>query len=805
MDDDLRMSELSPSAGSPLLRRARRNVRLFAVPAGAQRFRRPTDIVLLVATGTIALAVGMVADQPPSGLQQGIMQVFASLPTLLDPLWQVSIDAAVVYAGFLLIISAVRKHWGLLRDGVTVLLAVIVITAIVGRMATGSWPDLLGGLVHDDPPIDFPSLGLAWVVAVIGVASPHVSRPFRWFGRIVVSLGLVGTVALAFALPWHALGSVSIGWAAAAAVHLLFGSPGGLPSLAAVRGDLQAIGLVAEPLDVEANRGVVHVRAKAPDGSDLDVKVFGRDAWDGQLLVSFWRFLWYRDGGSTLALSRLQQVEHEAFLALLAERRGAVVAPVIAAGVGASDDALIVARRVGLGLAAVGDDLTDRDLDRAWESLASLHAAGITHGALDPENVRVTPDAVLLADLSSAEVSPERQQVAIDRAQMLVSQAVAAGQPRAIDAARRMLDDAGLEEVTSYLQTAALNGELRRQLKATELDIDDIRKATMQAAGVKDTDLQRLRRLTLGRVLMGVLLFVAFSALISSITDIGFDVIVDSIAAASVPIIIVAFFLGQAPRIAGAAPVSIASPTPIPYGRLVALQFTICFVNLAMPSTAGRVAVNVRFFQRNGVGSTAAVTIGALDSITGFIAQMLLIVSILLFGLGSLDIKPGQDVPFSKIARLILLLGIAAVIAIVVVLVVPRFRLAVKGLLAKGWEQVGPLLRSPRRITLMVAANLLTELLFALCIYTVLLAFDQHVSYIDVVLVNELVALFAGLMPVPGGIGVTEAALTAGFIAIGVDEASAFAAAITYRVITFYLPPVMGVVAMRWLQRQRFL
>ena len=38
-------------------------------------------------------------------------------------------------------------------------------------------------------------------------------------------------------------------------------------------------------------------------------------------------------------------------------------------------------------------------------------------------------------------------------------------------------------------------------------------------------------------------------------------------------------------------------------------------------------------------------------------------------------------------------------------------------------------------------------------------------SFAGLVLVNTFVALFAGFMPVPGGMGVSEAALTAGLVA----------------------------------------
>lgn len=60
-------------------------------------------------------------------------------------------------------------------------------------------------------------------------------------------------------------------------------------------------------------------------------------------------------------------------------------------------------------------------------------------------------------------------------------------------------------------------------------------------------------------------------------------------------------------------------------------------------------------------------------------------------------------------------------------------------------------------------------------------------------------------VPVPGGVGVTEAALTAGLVAIGVDEPTALAAAITTRLCTFYLPPIWGSFAMRWLRQNQYL
>ena len=75
----------------------------------------------------------------------------------------------------------------------------------------------------------------------------------------------------------------------------------------------------------------------------------------------------------------------------------------------------------------------------------------------------------------------------------------------------------------------------------------------------------------------------------------------------------------------------------------------------------------------------------------------------------------------------------------------------------------------------------------------------------DLLLVNVSVSLLSTFVPVPGGIGVREFGLTVGLTAAGVREEAALAAVVLYRVATFYLPPVWGFFAMRWLQRNAHL
>ena len=53
--------------------------------------------------------------------------------------------------------------------------------------------------------------------------------------------------------------------------------------------------------------------------------------------------------------------------------------------------------------------------------------------------------------------------------------------------------------------------------------------------------------------------------------------------------------------------------------------------------------------------------------------------------------------------------------------------------------------------------------------------------------------------------GVAEAAYTAGLVALGIPNAAALSTAIAFRIVTYYLPPIWGAVAMRWLRQHAYL
>jgi uncharacterized membrane protein YbhN (UPF0104 family) len=242
---------------------------------------------------------------------------------------------------------------------------------------------------------------------------------------------------------------------------------------------------------------------------------------------------------------------------------------------------------------------------------------------------------------------------------------------------------------------------------------------------------------------------------------------------------------------------------PLPLGPLTTLQFAISYVNLAIPSTAARVAVNIRFFQRFGVDATTAGTAGVIDSVSGFIVQILLVV--VLFFWSDLDFGISFDTDdLEGLATIAIIVVGALVVFAVLLMVVPAWRRRMSDLLHKvrGATEV---LHSPAKVLQLFGGNVLSQVLFAVALGACARAFGEDLSLSSLVLINTVVSLFAGLLPVPGGMGVSEAGLTLGLTSAGVPSEIAFAIALAYRFASFYLPPIWGYFCYGWLVKRRYL
>ena len=80
------------------------------------------------------------------------------------------------------------------------------------------------------------------------------------------------------------------------------------------------------------------------------------------------------------------------------------------------------------------------------------------------------------------------------------------------------------------------------------------------------------------------------------------------------------------------------------------------------------------------------------------------------------------------------------------------------------------------------------------------MAFGQSLGFAELVVVQLGAGMLAQVAPVPRGIGVQEAALTAGLTGFGVASAPALATVLVFRTITFVFPPIFGFFTLRLLR-----
>ena len=796
-------------AALPSPRVISRSIRIFSSSRGKRRFRRASDVVVLV-PALLALA-GLVIAFPPSRLERSFAAFLDSFPGWLDPLWGFTYDFAAMWAvGLLLTAIVARRHIVTLQAVASIAVAGVV-AVLSARLAVGRWPDLDAVVLLDPEPVPFPLVKIALSAATILAVAPHLVRPLQRAGRWVLALGVVGAMLVEPPAPSASLAALLIGLVAATVVRLAFGTSAGHPESSDVVASLAELGVEVRSLEPAARQpaGVFVARGEDADGHALLVKVYGRDAYDTQLLEKLWRTAWYQGSGPRLRLSRLQAVEHEALITLFARQAGVPTSQVVIAGESSSGDALIVLRDGSRPVSELAPERIDDELlGRAWKAIERLGAARIAHTRIDAHSLGVGEDgAVSVVDFARGTMTPDADELLTDRAQLLATTAALAGPQRAIAVAIGAIGAKNVAVLLPYLQSAAFAPSLSQSLDAAQIETDELRRQTAEAVGVEPPPLVRLRRVTWWTAIQTALLVLAATTIFGVVAGLDFDELASYLEGASWGWIAAAFVAAQLPRLTQAIATLGSVAASLSFGPVYAMQLATGYMNLALPSNFARMAINIRFFQRQGIPPAAAVTSGAIDSFASTVIQLILLGLLLVFSGSSVGIE--LDTPSDEALRLLLVLAVLVVVTAALVLVlVRRVRDTIAAGVRRWWPDVRAALlglRASRKLGLLLGGSLATEVLFAttLGLFANALGFD--IGLADLLLINISVSLLASFVPVPGGIGVAEFGLTVGLTAAGMPEEAALATALLYRVATFYLPPVWGFFAFRWLQRNAYL
>ena len=610
----------SPVAGQP----APRLQKAFGRASEEPYRRRPSDVVRLVAAAAVLIVLVLQATNPPDATQVDVLLLFRSLPRGLVPLLRGLEDIGTLWmVGLLGAATLLARRWRLSRDlalsgSLAWAVSRVLGPDVVGRVGLGA---SLRALAHFGTTPNFPLVRLAVAVAVFATAAPYVSRPTRWLGAALVVILVVAGLYLGTSYPIDILGGLAVGWGIAAAVHLIFGSPGGRPSSGQIEAALPQIGIKARAVRLAREQSAGGTIFEGEDQvGPLVVKVIGRDDVDGQLLSKTWRSVAYKEPSPPLQLSRAHQVEHEACMTLLAGSAGVNVPEVVFVGEAGPGAGVLVTcplggQRLGeLEAAAVSDDL----LAGVWRMVAKLHTAGVAHGALDAGHVVVGNDGPGVVSFATATTADFGLRHAKDTAELLASTAHMVGDERAVAACIEGLGVPALVSAIPLIQPAALRPQTRSALsshhRGVQKRVDELRNAAAAAAGVKAPELQKLQRFRPASVIMAASSLVAIAVLLdrvgpaANLWHIARHLQWDWAA--------VAVAVSLATNVPGAVAVMGTLPLRLPLWPTIELQLAMSYTNLVVPVVGGT-ALQIRFLQRQGSDLPTALAAGGLLSIVG--------------------------------------------------------------------------------------------------------------------------------------------------------------------------------------------
>ena len=779
-------------------------------PASEEPYRRRVTDVLRLLMAAAIIVWCAVRGEVIGAAERSIFEDLNSLPNSLRPLFRDVYRIGGFFAiGLVCAAALFGRRWRLVRDlalaGIGSFVVAIVLHHHIGEPANAASSFHLIRRWPRSP--SFPTLRIATALGIFAAAAPYLARPTR---RVLVLIAMAMSVAamyLGAAYPADVVGAAAVGWGVAALIHLIFRSPGGRPTALQVTESLAEMGMNAEQVRLNPYQQAGFTRMLGRDvHGPLWIKVIGRDEVDARFFARLWQSVVYKDFAPRVSWTRLADIEHEAYLTLLARDNGVRVPKVLVAGRGGPGAALLVERAIdGNALEDLAPDaITDALLDAIWRDVARLHVAHIAHGRLNAAHVRVGDDGPAIVRFDHATLSGSEALASRDVAELLASTSILVGTKRAVRAAYETLGPENLRAAEPLLQPAALSRQTRAQAgpkRSARAHFAQLREELADITGTTNGELRDVYRVKPSSVLMAIATLTAVSALVTQLSSPS--VVWDTVTAAQPAWFVAAFVISMATAVPYAAGMMGSIPFRVPLWPAIELQIAMAFSNLAVPVMGGA-PLQVRFLRKQGADmATAVASGGILDPVGSGVAQLVLFVTAVLFAPNRLSLGAVSVLGIAET-----LLGIAAALGVAagIVFGIRRLRHAVLPSLRQAVVNLARILRSPRQLALLLGGNAIAAILNGVCLFACLQACGTTVSLWTLLALNIGVGALASSVPAPGGnVAVATVGLSGTLVAIGVPEHIAVASVLINQLVVNYVPGVLGWVATRDLVQRDYL
>jgi uncharacterized membrane protein YbhN (UPF0104 family) len=219
------------------------------------------------------------------------------------------------------------------------------------------------------------------------------------------------------------------------------------------------------------------------------------------------------------------------------------------------------------------------------------------------------------------------------------------------------------------------------------------------------------------------------------------------------------------------------------------LQWAGNFINRFLPLNIGSTALVVRHYRKHGRAPAEALTVAALPSIVGFAKNIIPFLILSPFTVANILKQHPMTLPPLWVTPAVVIILLTAFF------LVRKFR----GRIKRFWlEARGGLtsMKEPWQLAVLLLASVAYTLLASASLYAAAQAVGIGLPLSDVFTLYILSVFAGSVIPTPGGIGGTEAALVAGLTSLGVDVSAAVSVTLIFRLMTFWAPLIPGAIAL---------
>ncbi len=253
--------------------------------------------------------------------------------------------------------------------------------------------------------------------------------------------------------------------------------------------------------------------------------------------------------------------------------------------------------------------------------------------------------------------------------------------------------------------------------------------------------------------------------------------------------------------VGSAMPLQAYSSTKVSFTDALLVQGAASFVSVVAPSGTGPIAIHLRYLTKRGVKAATATAVVVLIELSQVAVSMsMLLVSVLI------DHRfPKLHLPLHTI---LIVVGVVVLLALVLLLV-PRVRKYLTEQLLTYWDraraQFNWVRERPRRVVYGLSGVFIQSAAAALALLFSLYAVGHSVSIAMAITIYLVGSTLGSMIPTPGGIGSTTAALVAALHLAGIPAAGGLSAVVLFRVVDFYLQIPLGWVCFEAMQKRHLL